>query len=666
MDGNGVANDPRLAFAEQAARLALLQNKRVAELQLQLQSQAQQLQLQTYRIAELQARCRGRTSNGTSAARRRPQSARAAMQSRPAFRVAHYPKPLPRPGSASPLVGIAGPPQHARAVDGLAPATVDEAVAARGDYTPPNASIRPFRPQPPVWRPGGRYIRPASAATPSLATSSRPSSARGRPMSAASAASVRGTTAPTAAGVLTTPGRPASAGAAVFHAADGRRLIANHPAAFLHGGVVVAAREPMMREPTSSAAEGGSLHGGSTRGSAHGAHGVGAGERSSSPRSAPPFTLTAFERSAEIVTRRSVRSAVDDDERALAAMAREVAIERTTDKRVWGYDDSVWTEFGGASLEPLLRIDEALGGEAPVRLLDAKFLIRLAERGSWLRARAHLPDDAFIDLPQLRLMRGAHAGLRILCVSHAWLQPDHPDSRRYTLQLLARALRILVEEGAPTHGGTQAVFLDFCCLHQVRDWLGLNPTSPDEPGRGSRPPNDIDRPMAIPMACTGIDYPITILVWLSGQGERVAHEADLFNVALTHALDLVSHPYTWVLQLTRFPRAYPRGYAFRPGRRPNLAPYHERGWTSAEAAASALVKVNAWQVMGHGRLHAHSGRRPFACTLWTSAAYMHALDVSRLHAHSGCQPFACTRRRYLTSADSTAPATPTPRRRHAA
>ena len=64
-------------------------------------------------------------------------------------------------------------------------------------------------------------------------------------------------------------------------------------------------------------------------------------------------------------------------------------------------------------------VDEALGG-SPVRLVDARFLIELAERGGRLCRRQDLPEEAFVRPEALRrLPRGGKANdcLRILSIS---------------------------------------------------------------------------------------------------------------------------------------------------------------------------------------------------------------------------------------------------------
>ena len=262
--------------------------------------------------------------------------------------------------------------------------------------------------------------------------------------------------------------------------------------------------------------------------------------------------LTKAELMPESKTRANIKAMVADGAAIMAAAAREAAIAREAIKSnpYANEDTSTWADFDGASLEPLLRVDESLG-DSPVKLLDARFLIKLAERGGWLTARQNLPADGFIELDRLRYMTASHTGLRVICVSHVWLQPDHPDPRRTTLELLGRVLKILVEEHGGTSGtGTFAVFIDYCCMFH---------------------------------------------------GEALQSQEALFKKALTMQAALFSHPHTWVLKVTPLPHAYPRGYVFRAGTRPNVAPFHERGWTFAESRCAALIKTHNTQVLDLGR-----------------------------------------------------------------
>ena len=101
----------------------------------------------------------------------------------------------------------------------------------------------------------------------------------------------------------------------------------------------------------------------------------------------------------------------------------------------WG-----WNEEGGREFR---RVLTAKGGrEAPVRLVDALFLIKLEEGGGRLAHRQALPEEAFLSLAAIeKMILGPGKALRIIVVSYPWLQPDHPDPHGQTLRLLARVLR---------------------------------------------------------------------------------------------------------------------------------------------------------------------------------------------------------------------------------
>ena len=113
---------------------------------------------------------------------------------------------------------------------------------------------------------------------------------------------------------------------------------------------------------------------------------------------------------------------------AAAAAVRAAPIESFLLKReaAWKRKDGVeeeevfWECYNGAALEPALRVDEALGG-SPVRLVDARFLIELAERGGRLCRRQDLPEEAFVSPEALRRLPGGVPSvsgcLRIMSIS---------------------------------------------------------------------------------------------------------------------------------------------------------------------------------------------------------------------------------------------------------
>ena len=84
-----------------------------------------------------------------------------------------------------------------------------------------------------------------------------------------------------------------------------------------------------------------------------------------------------------------------------------------------------WTRFDGeAKLEPSLTPDTLgpMRGESPVRLVDSRFLIAIAQKRCTLPKRQEIPDEAFVPLAMLREMMpattpGGIRSLRIAFVS---------------------------------------------------------------------------------------------------------------------------------------------------------------------------------------------------------------------------------------------------------
>mgnify|MGYP006144334445 CR=1 FL=1 len=104
---------------------------------------------------------------------------------------------------------------------------------------------------------------------------------------------------------------------------------------------------------------------------------------------------------------------------AEAGWARSLAAIGMAD----GDSEKPWTRHGGVALEPSLRMDPQHGA-APVRLIDARYLVGLADRGELLMRRQDLPETAFISLDKLQSIRGEGVSgmLRVLVISYPWLQ----------------------------------------------------------------------------------------------------------------------------------------------------------------------------------------------------------------------------------------------------
>lgn len=127
---------------------------------------------------------------------------------------------------------------------------------------------------------------------------------------------------------------------------------------------------------------------------------------------------------------------------------------------------SLWASAGGGELDAALTVATDLG-QAPVRLVDAAYLVGLAsKKSSVLERRQDMPEHAFLSLEQLKLLPKGWAGLRVLVVSHAWLHPHHPDPRGETLRLLAKVLQEYTKGWGKTPAGRYGVFLDYCSLCQ--------------------------------------------------------------------------------------------------------------------------------------------------------------------------------------------------------
>ena len=209
----------------------------------------------------------------------------------------------------------------------------------------------------------------------------------------------------------------------------------------------------------------------------------------------------------------------------------------------------VWQQLNGVELESQLTVDPELGG-APIRLVDARYLIKLAQEGGRLVRRQDLPETAFVPLGTVRrLGLGTSNSLRLVAVSHAWLTPLHPDPRGDSLRLLATALELLLrhldnEGDEPDELRTYGVMLDFCSAVQK--------------GAAGEP--------------------------------RSAQEGALFTRALTQMGDWYSHQETIVLKLTKMPERYPEGFEFPAGCVANTADYSGRGWCFEEASVAGLIK----------------------------------------------------------------------------
>lgn len=214
-----------------------------------------------------------------------------------------------------------------------------------------------------------------------------------------------------------------------------------------------------------------------------------------------------------------------------------------------------WETYGGGEIEAVL-------SSGAIVLLDAQWVVDLAESGGMLRPRQALPDEAFLSLSEVQAATSAHASaLPIISISHCWLQPDHPDPRGHNLRVIARALKsLLTAEGGRRH----AVFYDFCCIHQCcRDSRGAP--------QGTT--------FQVSQKEGGLD---------AGAIGRYASEHGLFKQALGSLGAFYSHPATTVLMLTAFPSDYKDKKLYTQSG--NTQPYFGRGWCFCESSWAMMVK----------------------------------------------------------------------------
>ena len=245
----------------------------------------------------------------------------------------------------------------------------------------------------------------------------------------------------------------------------------------------------------------------------------------------------------KVVQHRAANDSAAHHDPVVVAAAKAAARARKRDDSSEAYLYTVWEPNEGAALEASLEVDPETG-MAPIRLVDARFLVNLSKADGMLVRRQDLPEEAFINLKTLKFMSKGYmkTDLRILCLSYPWLTPYHPDPRGDSLKLLAAALDVFCRDRFD--GGAWAVFIDYCSLPQ-----------------------------------------------LGPRGEpRTPAEAALLERGLSSLASLFSHPCTWTLKLTQLPADFPAAFEFPPGVRANAAAYDERGWCWTEASVSNLVK----------------------------------------------------------------------------
>lgn len=212
------------------------------------------------------------------------------------------------------------------------------------------------------------------------------------------------------------------------------------------------------------------------------------------------------------------------------------------------YQKSRWEKLYGNLFESVLKGN----AEAPIRLVDAHWLVVLERSGGRIGHRQSLPPEAFVSLDDLKMFGCPESLLPVICVSYPWLHPAHPDPKSAHLHNLAVGLRALVGDCAAADAtltgpsGTQryGVFIDFCSLLQHPD-----------PANGKF---------------------------------RSADEDVRFKRGLSMLGGLYAAVGTTVMRLTELPPEYPLHYDLPDDC--NVSQYVDRGWCFTESCWAALTK----------------------------------------------------------------------------
>ena len=81
-------------------------------------------------------------------------------------------------------------------------------------------------------------------------------------------------------------------------------------------------------------------------------------------------------------------------------------------------------------------------------MIDARWLVERAQESedAIILRRQELPPEAFLSLNELKAACVAHKSLclPIVILSYPWLEPSHPDSKGFTLRLLAGVLNTML------------------------------------------------------------------------------------------------------------------------------------------------------------------------------------------------------------------------------
>mmetsp|Transcript_150709 Transcript_150709/g.365979 ORF Transcript_150709/g.365979 Transcript_150709/m.365979 type:complete len:398 (-) Transcript_150709:20-1213(-) len=212
-----------------------------------------------------------------------------------------------------------------------------------------------------------------------------------------------------------------------------------------------------------------------------------------------------------------------------AADAQRASVQEAEAASATSTLNSEWVQYGGETVEELIE---------DCTLIDAQYIVKLADEGGILPRWQELPDAARITRANVWRLGCAATTyfLPVMVLSYCWLDADHPDALGETLLRVKPVLKAMIEKVIELGGrhATVGVMWDFVSLPQ--------------------------RP-------------------------RTQTEEERFSRGLKHINEWYRHPYSFVLAVTN---ALPTGKQYT-----NTRLYSERGWCYFELRISSLTKYGS-------------------------------------------------------------------------
>ncbi|CAK0884234.1 unnamed protein product [Prorocentrum cordatum] len=208
-------------------------------------------------------------------------------------------------------------------------------------------------------------------------------------------------------------------------------------------------------------------------------------------------------------------------------------------------------------------------GLHPVRLVRMSWLLQ--QRGTVLKRRQELPDEAFVTADELRAVweasgRGGRDHVApIITISFCWDSREHPDPKGLQLSLVIDTLEHEFEKYSKAYGK----FLGFSEMGVFWDWPSLLQGDPDKVREA--------KAAALQQGKSDDDAQAA-----ADEAKRTPAEKAAFKHGLQETMDLwYAHQATTVFLLTQHPRE--RGSARECG-------YDQSGWTTYERCSAEQIK----------------------------------------------------------------------------